>query len=311
MNQSRIVSIVYYQLKPFIPREIQIWLRRRLILRKRLQYENVWPIDEGAAKIPEGWSGWPEGKRFALVLTHDVETAKGQEKCFQLATLEDSLGFRSSFHFVAEGYNVSAPLRKYLWECDFEVGIHGLYHNTNPFRSKKIFDQHAAKINKYLIEWGCIGYRNPCMYHNLDWIGELEIEYDCSTFDTDPFEPQPEGVGTIFPFWVARNSTRNGYVELPYTLPQDHTIFILMGEKDISIWKKKLDWIAKWGGMALLNVHPDYINFDGKKTKIGEYPVRYYEEFLNYVKDAYRGQYWHVLPRNIARFWKNLQNEKG
>jgi hypothetical protein len=23
-----------------------------------------------------------------------------------------------------------------------------------------------------------------------------------STFDTDPFEPQPDGMGTIFPFWV-------------------------------------------------------------------------------------------------------------
>ena len=47
-----------------------------------------------------------------------------------------------------------------------------------------------------------MGFRTPTMFHHLEWTGELDIEYDSSTFDTDPFEPQPDGVGTIFPFWV-------------------------------------------------------------------------------------------------------------
>ena len=40
------------------------------------------------------------------------------------------------------------------------------------------------------------------MQHNLQWLHALNAEYDSSTFDTDPFEPEPDGVGTIFPFWV-------------------------------------------------------------------------------------------------------------
>ena len=36
-----------------------------------------------------------------------------------------------------------------------------------------------------------------------------------------------------------------------------------------------------------------------------EYPVDYYREFLEYVKEKYEGRYWHVLPREMARFWKN------
>jgi len=43
---------------------------------------------------------WPNGKKFALVLTHDVETAEGLDKCYQLAEIEERLGFRSSFSFV-------------------------------------------------------------------------------------------------------------------------------------------------------------------------------------------------------------------
>jgi len=299
-----LIPRIYYQLKPFIPRRLQIEIRRQIVRRKRVKYTHVWPVDEKAAKPPEGWAGWPEGKRFAVLLTHDVETAKGQEKCIQLAMLEENLGFRSSFNFVAEEYSVSAALRNDLVKQGFEIGIHGLHHDNNPFRSKGVFQKQVVKINQYLRDWRCVGHRSPCMYHNLEWISELNIEYDSSTFDTDPFEPQPDGVGTIFPFWVRGNSTQKGYVELPYTLPQDHGLFIIMGEKNINIWKKKLDWIVEQGGMALLITHPDYMNFDGKKLKRDEYPVEHYKHFLNYIRAKYQDSYWHALPINIASFWK-------
>ena len=294
---------IYYQVKPLIPRSLQIALRRSVALRKRESYKHIWPIDEKAGRVPEGWPGWPDGKRFALVLTHDVETAEGHGKCIRLAALEESLGFRSSFNFVAEKYEVSAVLRKYLVERGFEIGVHGLYHDNNPFRSKKIFQEQSVKINQYLKQWGCAGFRCPSMYHNLEWISELDIEYDSSTFDIDPFEPQPDGVGTIFPFWVQGNSSRKGYVELPYTLPQDHTLFVIMGEKNIALWKKKLDWIAENGGMALLITHPDYMNFGGKKLIVEGYPAEYYQDFLNYIQAKYKNSYWHALPRDVAGIW--------
>jgi len=95
-----------------------------------------------------------------------------------------------------------------------------------------------------------------------------------------------------------------GYVELPYTLPQDFTLFVLMQEKTIDIWKRKLDWIVLHGGMALINTHPDYMRYEGTELGQEEYPAGYYEEFLRYVKEKYEGQYWHVLPAEIANFWK-------
>jgi hypothetical protein len=254
--------------------------------------------------VPEAWSGWPDGKRFALLLTHDVETAKGQEKCIKLAGLEEHLGFRSSFSFTAKGYNVSSELRHYLVKKGFEVGVHGLYHDGNLFSSKKKFQDQAFEINRYLEEWRAVGFRAPCMYHNLEWISDLNIEYDSSTFDTDPFEPQPDGMGTIFPIWVQGGSNAKGFVELPYTLPQDFTLFVLMRERNIDVWKKKVDWIAEKGGMALLIAHPDYMNCDNTKFTIEEYPIAFYEELLHYIKSKYDGQYWHALPKEMATFWK-------
>jgi hypothetical protein len=63
------------------------------------------------------------------------------------------------------------------------------------------------------------------MLRQLDWFHDVEIDYEGSTFDTDPFEPQPDRCQTIFPLFVPDESKtdRLGYVELLYTLPQDST----------------------------------------------------------------------------------------
>lgn len=304
MNGEVALVDLYYRLKPFIPRRLQIAIRRNIALRKRTRYRNEWPIDEAAGRVPEGWSGWPEGKRFALVLTHDVDTHRGMNRCLPLMEIEKQLGFRSSFYFVPERYPVRFDVLQTLNREGFEVGLHGLDHNGNLFRDRKIFRDKAKRINRYLREWGSVGFRSPCMFHNLDWIHDLDVRYDASTFDTDPFEPQPDGVGTIFPFWVPRDGGTQGYIELPYTLPQDFTLFVLMGETSIDIWKRKLDWIAGKGGMALLNTHPDYMVFEGRKPGREEYPIRYYSELLEHVRCRFKDAYYHSLPRDLAEWFR-------
>ncbi len=92
---------------------------------------------------------------------------------------------------------------------------------------------------------------------------------------------------------------------MPYTLVQDLTLFILMKEESPAIWMDKLDWISKNGGMVLVNVHPDYLNFENKR-KLEEFPVNFYSDFLKYVKDTYNGKYWNALPKQVAKFSKTL-----
>ncbi len=292
----------FIYLKPIIPRRLQIILRRALVNQKLSANQKIWPIDPESAKTPEGWKGWPDGKKFALVLTHDVETKEGHDQCHYVADIEEKLGFRSSFNFVAEDYSVSTTLLKNLSGRGFEIGIHGINHK-NPFRNREHFRKQADKINHYLKQWNAVGFRSPSMYHELDWINDLNIEYDASTFDTDPFEPQPDGMGTIFPFWVAGRNGRPGYVELPYTLPQDFLLYVLMRQNNIDIWKTKLDWIAQQGGMALFITHPNYMDFSGTQ-KYDKYPVAYYKDFLAYIENRYKGLYWNALPKDIAAFWK-------
>ncbi|MEE9543460.1 MAG: hypothetical protein V3V95_06730 [Thermodesulfobacteriota bacterium] len=278
---------------------------------KRPLYKETWPIDREAGQRPDGWSGWPDGKKFALILTHDVETTKGHDNCRKLMALEKRLGMYSSFNFVPERYTVSAELRRHITNNGFEVSVHGLYHDGKLYRSRAKFQRRALKINKYLNEWGAVGFSSPSMQNNLEWTHDLNITYDSSTFDTDPFEPQNENVGTIFPFYVPNSSGSSGYVELPSTLPQDFTLFILMKEKGISVWKEKLEWIVERGGMVLLIAHPDYMNFEKRRCRNDEYPAELYIEFLNHIKDNYTNQYWNPLPMDLARFWKKGVKNKA
>ena len=305
---------IYYGLKPLIPRAIRMEVRRRMAQRTRERVTDVWPIMPGSEQLPEDWPGWPDGKKFAFVLTHDVESAVGLRKCRELMQLDLEFGFRSSFNFVPEGdYPDPRELREELAQNGFEVGVHDLRHDGRLYQSEREFRGKAVSINRYLADWGAVGFRSAFMLHKLGWLHELKIGYDASTFDTDPFEPQPEGHHTIFPFWVAQPGTNHqslftnhsargqtGYVELPYTLPQDSTLFLLLRESTPEIWMRKLDWVAEHGGMVLLDTHPDYMSFDGLSQTATEYPVALYREFLAYVRTKYAGEYWHAVPKEVA-----------
>jgi glycosyltransferase involved in cell wall biosynthesis len=144
------------------------------------------------------------------------------------------------------------------------------------------------------------------MLHNFDWLRDLNILYDASSFDTDPFEPQPDGVNTIFPLWVDRGPG-SGYVELPYTLPQDSTLFLLLRQSGIDTWIEKLEWVAQHGGLALVNVHPDYLTFNGC-ARSSEYKAQLYQQFLEYVANRYRQQAWFTLPKEVAAHVRSVRS---
>ena len=328
----------YFRLRPLIPRSVRLAIRRPLALRMLERVRDTWPILPGSEQPPVGWPGWPERKQFAFVLTHDVESAAGLARVQQLAELEMKLGFRSCFYFIPEGpYSVPPALLSWLADHGFEVGVHDLHHDGKLYSNKKSFSAKARRINHYLNEWGAVGFRSAFMLHNYEWLHSLNILYDASSFDTDPFEPQPEGVNTIFPFWVpspkapegiteqgARRSaaplptpdsssvfqnssvsafgSRSGYLELPYTLVQDSTLFLTLREKTTTTWKRKLDWIAAHGGMALVNVHPDYLELEASKSNAHTYPVQRLIDLLSHVRHLYHDCVWHALPREVAFF---------
>jgi peptidoglycan/xylan/chitin deacetylase (PgdA/CDA1 family) len=295
---------LYYLIKPLLPRPLTRILRRFYKDVPRKELDPNWPIDARFALFQ--WEVlrqvlvatksesisykclWPDDCQFAFTLTHDVETAKGQAFVSKVADLEESLGFRSSFNFVLERYPLDHALIRELVERGFEVGCHGLKHDGKLFSTQTEFTRRVTKINAYMKEYGMVGFRSPLTHRNPEWMQALDIEYDLSFFDTDPFEPIPGGTMSIWPFFLGR------FIELPYTLVQDYTLTSILGETTPRIWLEKVDFINRFHGMALVNSHPDYLK---EKTTWAVY-----DEFLNSMKN--RGGYWHALPRDIARWWQ-------
>lgn len=299
------VRRLYYRVKPMLPRAVIVRMRRAHRGTVDLgEFQLRWPVEDRYARFLWGAANrlleltdaaearfvhfWPDGRSFAFVLTHDIETADGQAFVPAVAELEEQLGFRSSFNFVAERYPIDHGLVRDLQRRGFEVGVHGLKHDGRLFSSRERFERRVRKINEHLAAWGAVGFRSPLTHRNPEWMQSLKVGYDSSFFDTDPFEPMPGGTMSLWPFSIGH------FIELPYTLPQDFTLTEVLGEQTPRLWLEKADFVASFQGMVLLLTHPDYLRNPLRQ--------RIYKEFLERMRE--RGGHWHALPREVAGWWR-------
>ena len=298
---------LYYKLKPLLPRFVQVRIRQKAVNRMGRRKFPVWELDTSAdllrrslmAKLLEVQPGssmpiisfWPQGAEFCLLLTHDVETLAGMENILKMINIEQKHGFRSVWNFVPEKYPLDPCILSELQASGFEIGVHGLCHDGRLFESYQLFQQRASRINDYLRQWGSVGFRSPSNLRNLDWISQhIQAEYDTSCVSTEWYGAQPGGCCTVFPFIY------RGLVELPITLQQDFTlldILKLSPQEALSHWKGTVQAIKQLNGLALINVHPDYMTTPDRWNL--------YEQFLDWMNDE--TGCWHALPKEAARWW--------
>ena len=298
---------IYYLLKPLLPRPITRIMRKIYSDSGQANFPLGWPVEERYAAflwaclrqlLILNHSGtlkmvslWPESHQAAFILTHDIETSIGQKFALRVAELEVKHGFRSSFNFVPQRYKLDQGVIAELRNRGFEIGVHGLKHDGKLFLSQEKFNQRAEKINHHLHSLKATGFRTPLTHRNPLWMQKLEIEYDLSFFDTDPYEPIPGGTMSLWPFQMGH------FMELPYTLPQDYTLVNILKATTPAVWLDKVDFLKKYHAMALLNTHPDYLR------QPANWAV--YESFLEEM--AGRSGFWHTLPRQAAAWWRKRQ----
>ena len=231
---------------------------------------------------------WPRDYRAAWILTHDVEGPRGIENIGRVRELEARYGLRSSWNLVAEDYSTPSGLFDELRADGCEIGVHGIKHDGKLFQTRARFAADLPKIHAYLERWGACGFRSPALHRRADWMHELDCLYDSSFPDSDPFEPQPGGCCSIWPFMFGE------VVELPITLLQDHTLWEVLRRDSCELWLRKSDWLIANHGLVNINTHPDYFST----------PERFamYEEFLKYM--VAQRDCWHALPREVAGWWK-------
>lgn len=299
----------YYALKRVIPRSVLMAARGYVARRQlsRLSFPR-WPLETSLDSLlrrmlalflrasrldslPFVWF-WPDGLSSCAVLTHDVEGVDGRDMIETFVELERSHGLVSSFNLVPSKYDIPPDVRRRVTEAGHEVGVHGWDHEGSLVSDRQLFDDRATRINKVADEWSAVGFRSPSTYRDAEWFQELEFEYDSSFPDTDPFEPQAGGCLSLFPY------SMGSLIELPITMPQDHTQFALLARSGAEMWRDKARALKLRNAFICMLTHPDTAaGYTGSPQAFEVYDL-----LLGDI--AVDQSLWKPLPREAARWWR-------
>jgi hypothetical protein len=293
----------YYLLRPLIPRRIQIAMRRRFARAQELPDFPRWPAEPSlhdlyrrlydlarevaGTEVP--WIGfWPAPASWAVVLTHDIETAAGRDAAPPIVDLEAQFGFRSAWNVVPRRYEVRDEFISSLTDRHCEVGLHGLFHDGRDLASRGHLLERLPEMRAVASRIGATGFRSPATQRAPELIGLLGFDHDSSYPDSDPYEPQPGGCATWLPYMIQDT------VELPITLPQDHTLFVILQHVDERVWIDKVDALRRRGGMALFLTHPDYLLDPAIRAA--------YARLIAHLADDAGA--WRTLPSEVSAWWR-------
>lgn len=305
---SPLLSKFYYSLRPLLPAWLRILLQR-IYLRG---WEHItfptWPVDltveklletalllcmrsRGIDTVPFIWF-WPDGASAAAILTHDVETAQGRDFCPRLMDIDESFGFRSAFQIVPEKrYTVSTAFLREIRDRGHEINVQDLNHDGHLFRDWHLFLSRVKLINEYGHNWGAKGFRSAILYRNLNWYDALEFEYDMSVPNVGHLDPQRGGCCTVFPYFIG------GILELPLTTTQDHSLFHILRERRIDLWKSQAGLVIEKHGLLSLLTHPDYL-LDNRAQNT-------YRDLLAFLAEIQSEQnMWIALPNQVNEWWR-------
>jgi hypothetical protein len=303
-----VLQSVYYLLRPFTTRSVRRHVQRFHARNWRKRPFPRWPVDttvedicekllllsmeaKGIESVPFIWF-WPEGARGCLMMTHDVETEVGRDHCENLMDVDDSFGIKASFQIVPEDrYAVSPDLLELMRNRGFEVVIQDLNHDGRLFDDKEEFLRRMKIINRYGCEYDARGFRAAVLYRKPDWYDAFEFAFDMSFPNVAHLDPQRGGCCTVMPYFIG------DVLELPVTTIQDYTLFYLLNERSIDLWKTQVNLIVEKNGLASFIVHPDYIIERDRRSV--------YEELLGFLRELReRMPIWCALPADVNSWWR-------
>jgi hypothetical protein len=255
-------------------------------------------------RIPFIWF-WPEGASSCAIMTHDVETEPGRDFCPTLMDIDDSYGIKASFQLIPEQrYHVSRDYLRSIRERDFEVVIHDLNHDGHLYRNREQFLERAAKINFYGKEYGAEGFRAAVLYRKQLWYEALSFSYDMSVPNVAHLDPQRGGCCTVMPYFIGE------ILELPVTTIQDYTLFHILNDYSIDLWKRQIELIMEKHGLMSFIVHSDYIVRSRERA--------IYEELLGLLAGLREEKgVWITTPGEVNRWWRQraemrlVENDEG
>ncbi|MFY9745168.1 MAG: hypothetical protein WA891_21230 [Acidobacteriaceae bacterium] len=307
-GSSSAVAKLYYFLRPGLPVALRKHLQKFHLRNWDKQPFPRWPVDcsvdnllekllllslreSGVRRIPFIWF-WPEGKSACALMTHDVETRIGRDFCSTLMDIDESYGIKASMQVIPEErYSVTPEFLQSLRSRGFEIVVHDLNHDGHLYENREQFLQRAEKINAYGRQYGAEGFRAAVLYRKQLWYDALKCSFDMSVPNVAHLDPQHGGCCTVMPYFIG------DIVELPVTTVQDYTLFHILNDYSIDIWKRQTSIIVAKHGLMSFIIHPDYVMDDRQRA--------IFEALLDHLVQLRRDQnVWITTPGEVNRWWR-------
>jgi hypothetical protein len=298
----------YYFVREILPVSVRRHIQRAYFSDWASRTFPAWPVDftvdtlhekflkfsmeaSGTKRMPFIWF-WPDGAPSCLIMTHDVETSVGRDFTSKLMDVDDSYGIKASFQVIPEKrYTISDEYIREIRNRGFEFNVHDLNHDGNLYREREEFLRRAARINDYVHRYDSRGFRAGAMYRIQDWYGAFDFSYDMSVPNVAHLEPMRGGCCTVMPYFVGK------ILELPLTTAQDYSLFHILNDYSIDLWKRQTELIKARNGLMSFIAHPDYVN--------ERRALRVYELLLGYLREMVdREGVWATLPGEVDRWWR-------
>jgi peptidoglycan/xylan/chitin deacetylase (PgdA/CDA1 family) len=243
------------------------------------------------------------GKKFACVVTHDIDTRKGLQMAKHLKKVEEKYNIPSAWYIPSKHYKLDHETIKELANFG-EIGSHDTRHDgkLSQLPKRKLIERlkEAKQTLEKIIDCSVEGFRAPLLQHSYEIIQALHetgYAYDTSIPTWEPKHPytmKPHGIGTIYPFKI------NGVVEIPVTFPQDHQMIHYLGmnpRQTVEAWTKLMKETEEIGGLCVFLTHPDY-----ELTSLENQSV--YEDLLNII--AGNDEAYVALPKSLVSSQERL-----
>lgn len=310
-----------YTFLPFHYHKIpfRIFIARLItLLRSKLSKEEhnaEWPV-EGEADVIRGVflnslnlikklkvkDFWPEKKKFAVALTHDIDTKHGFRNIGMFSGAEERKGFRSTWFLVGSYYKKDYNKLDELVKKGHEIGLHGYNHdNKIAYLPLNKIERRLEKCREFTGRYCVKGFRSPSLLNskNLEKALGKYFSYDSTVPTNERYMADSDysGCGSAFPYF------KEGILEIPISLPMDSSLLFLNWDTGsiFNLWVKKLEWIRAIGGVAVLNVHPEP-HFSGNKKMLD-----LYKKFIDHISTM--DDAWVTTMGEIEKQWRKRNQD--
>ena len=250
---------------------------------------------------------WPDGKAYAITLSHDVDTDYAFRHPGALAAfrgIEETVGMRSAWMIVTKFLPAGREALGELVRVGHEIGFHGTRHDHKlAFLSPERMAGRIREGRKRLGPFAAVGFRSPnylrtpTLYNSLSGRFEYDMSMHDVVGDASGLRRANEGCCTCLPFFVDGTDV----LEIPTTVPEDWEFELrgVLPRDALSAQISAVGRIKSLGGVANVLTHPDPgLSLRGPWLEL-------YRSLLDRLRND--NDAWFALPRDVNRHWRERQ----